>query len=79
MACLLDINEEQLNPQYLGIQIMKWFFKWIRSFLGQNQILIDRHGHTLIEKSNSHHLSDTHTLNEKQINEYAQKLIALGQ
>lgn len=43
-------------------------------FSGENQILIDRHGHTL-----SHQLPTIHSLNEKQINEYAQKLITLGQ
>ncbi|CAF0841503.1 unnamed protein product [Adineta steineri] len=60
MACLLDINEEQLNPQYHG----------------QNQILIDRHGHTLID---NHQLTDSHCLDKKQIADYVQKLILLGQ
>ncbi|UJR15192.1 hypothetical protein I4U23_002152 [Adineta vaga] len=61
MACLLDINEEQLNPQ----------------FLGQNhQILIDRHGHTMIDKSDTYH---PYCLSDELIDDYAQKLIAFGQ
>lgn len=76
MACLLDIHEEQLNHQNLGRTILHFHLSR-KSFssLGQNQIFIDRHGHTL----NSHYLSDSSSLTTKQIDQYAQKLLALAQ
>ena len=42
----------------------------------KNQILIDRHGHTL-----SHQLSDknSYSISSKIVNQYAQKLILLAQ
>ena len=76
MACLLDIHEEQLNHQNLGSSILHHHSSRNSfSSLGQNQIFIDRHGHTL----NSRYLSDSSSLTSKQIDQYAQKLIALVQ
>jgi hypothetical protein len=76
MACLLDINEEQINPQYLGRNFSLRKIKFEDFVLGQNQILIDRHGHTLSQQL----LDKKHySISEKQIDEYAQKLLLLGQ
>ncbi|CAF0975162.1 unnamed protein product [Adineta ricciae] len=60
IACLLEINEEQLSPEYLG----------------RKQISIDRHGHTLAHSTDTTH---QHGLIESFLDDYAQKLLKLGQ
>ena len=44
---------------------------------GQNQILIDRHGHTLIERKGSHVVSNARS--DQQVTKCTRQLIALGQ